>query len=192
MTPFISAEMTKPYRFLVGLGEDMIGYLMPPGGFVGGEGTVASQPWASYEETNRNGGHDRFGYGHSDDTESVGPYAGLSVTTALQQMLQADGHGSRLLPGLFIDAAGHLSNSPFASEGFSGAAGVEVLPAGAKAPRKILIGSQASQWATFDALPDPGTAGTSLPYSVRTRGVILSTGQPQLIDVFAGERALAH
>ncbi|MCW3067542.1 MAG: hypothetical protein JWL67_167 [Solirubrobacterales bacterium] len=192
MTPFISAEMTKPYRFLVGLGEDMIGYLMPPGGFVGGEGTVAAQPWASYEETNKNGGHDRFGYGHSDDTESVGPYAGLSVTTALQQMLQADGHGSRVFPGLFIDAAGHLSNSPFASEGFSGATGVEVLPAGAKAPRKILIGSQASQWATFDALPDPGTAGTSLPYSVRTRGVILSTGQPQLIDVFAGERALAH
>jgi hypothetical protein len=186
MTPFISAEMTKPYRFLVGLGEDMIGYMMPPGGFVGGEGTVASEPWASYEETNKNGGHDRFGYGHSDDTESVGPYAGLSVTTALQQLLQADGRGSRVLPGMFLDAGGHLSDSPFASEGFTGAVGVEVLPAGAKAPRKLIIGSQASGWATFDALPDPGTSGTSLQYSVRTGGVILSTGQPLLIDVFAG------
>jgi hypothetical protein len=188
-TPFISAEMTKPYRFLVGLGEDMIGYMMPPGGFVGGEGTVASEPWASYEETNKNGGHDRFGYGHSDDTESVGPYAGLSVTTALQQLLQADGRGSRVLPGMFLDAAGHLSDSPFAGEGFTGAVGVEVLPAGAKAPRKLLLGNQASSWATFDALPDPGTAGTSLGYSVRTGGVILSTGQPLLIDVFAGAQA---
>jgi hypothetical protein len=192
MTPFVSAKMTKPYRFLVGLGEDMIGYMMPPGGFVGGEGTVTSEPWASYEETNNNGGHDRFGYGHSDDTESVGPYAGLSVTTALQQLLQADGRGSSVLPGMFLDAAGHLSDSPFASEGFTGAVGVEVLPTGAKAPRRLLIGSQASGWATFDALPDPGTAGTSLQYSVRTSGVILSTGRPQLIDVFAGAQALAH
>jgi hypothetical protein len=190
MTPFISAEMTRPYRFLVGLGEDMIGYMMPPGGFVGGQGTVNSEPWASYEATNKNGGHDRFGYGHSDDTESVGPYAGLSVTTALQQLLQADGRGSRVLPGMFVDAGGHLSDSPFAGEGFTGAVGVEVLPAGAKTPRKQLIGSQASGWATFDALPDTGTAGTSLRYSVRTAGVILSTGQPLLIDVFAGAQAL--
>jgi hypothetical protein len=91
---------------------------------------------------------------------------------------------------MFFDAAGHLSDSPLAGEGFTGAVGVEVLPAGAKAPRKQLIGSQASGWATFDALPDPGTAGTSLRYSVRTAGVILSTGQPLLIDVFAGAQAL--
>ena len=39
-----------------------------------------------------------------------------------------------------------------------------------------------SGWATCDALPDPGTAGTSLAYSVRSGGVILSTGRPLLID----------
>jgi hypothetical protein len=190
MTPWVSADMTKPYRFLVGLGEDMIGYMFPPGNFVGSEGEVNNQPWMSYEDTNKNGGHDRFGHGHSDDAESLGPYAGLSVTDALQQLLVADGHPSHVLPGLYVDAAGHLSDSPFAGGSFTGAAGVEFLPAPGKPPRKLLIGSGASGWETFDALPDPGTAGTSLPYSVRTAGVLRTTGQPLLIDVFAGAKAL--
>jgi hypothetical protein len=188
MTPWTSAEMTKRYRFLVGLGEDMIGYMFPPGNFVGDEGEVNSQPWLAYESTNQNGGHDRFGHGHSDDAESVGPYAGLSVTETLKQLLAADGKGSRVLPGLYLDAAGHLSDSPFAGEGFGGAVGVEVL--GSKGVQKVMIGRQASGWATFDALPDTGTAGTSLPYSVRTAGVILSSGSPLLVDVFAGASAL--
>jgi hypothetical protein len=190
MTPWTSAEMTQPYRFLVGLGEDMIGYLFPPGNFVGSEGEVNQQPWLAYESTNQNGDHDRFGHGHADDAESVGPYAGLSVTSTLQQLLAGEGRGSRVEPGLYIDATGHLSDSPFAGEGFTGAVGVEVLPTGAKAPQKLLVGHQASGWATFDALPDPGTAGTSLHYSVRTGGVIPSTGPPLLIDVYGGTTAL--
>src|SRR4029077_6809356 len=35
MTPWISAKMTRKYRLLVGLGEDMIGYLLPPRNLVG-------------------------------------------------------------------------------------------------------------------------------------------------------------
>jgi hypothetical protein len=190
MTPWVSAEMTRPYRFLVGLGEDMAGYLFPPGNFVGSEGEVNQQPWLAYETSNKNGGHDRFGHGHSDDAESVGPYAGLSVTSALQRLLANDGRGSRVLPGLYMDASGHLSDSPFASGSFTGAIGVEVVPASGRAPQKLVIGSGATGWATSSALPDPGTAGTSLSYSVRTGGVLLSSGQPLLVDVFAGAKAL--
>jgi hypothetical protein len=170
----------------------MAGYLFPPGNFVGSEGEVNSQPWLAYESTAKNPGHDRFGHGHADDTESVGPYAGLSVTSALQRLLAADGRGSRVLPGLYLDGAGHLSDSPFASAGFGGAVGVEVLPANGGPARKLLVGSNASGWATFDAQPDPGTAGTALPYSVRTAGVLLGTGQPLLVDVFAGAKALGQ
>jgi hypothetical protein len=189
MTPWVSAKMTRPYRFLVGLGEDMIGYLMPPGNFVGSEGEVNQQPWVSYQASKKTG-HDRFGHGHSDDAESVGPYAGLSVTTGLQQLLASDGNGSGVVPGLYVDAAGHLSDSPFAGGVFTGAIGVEILPVGKKKPQRLLMGSQAQGWATFDALPDPGTAGTSFAYSVRTGGVIRTSGAPLLIDVFAGARAL--
>jgi hypothetical protein len=190
MTPWISAEMTRPYRFLVGLGEDMIGYLFPPGNFVGSEGEVDQQPWLGYEATGQNGGHDRFGHGHSDDAESVGPHAGLAVTAALQQLLASDGAGSKVEPGLYLDAAGRLSVSPFPGEGFTGAVGVEVVPAPGEPPQTLLLGRNLRGWATFDALPDAGTAGTSLAYSVSTGGVVLNSGQTLLVDVFAGAQAL--
>ena len=54
----------------------------------------------------------------------------------------------------------------------------------------LLLGRDASAWATFDALRDPGTAGTKLRYSVRTGGVILKSGTALLVDVFAGAQAL--
>ncbi len=188
MTPWTSAEMTEPYRFLVGLGEDMLGYMSPPGNFVGSQGEVLSEPWAGYELAGKNGGHDRFGHGHADDAESAGPYLGLEVTEGLQHLLAADGRGLTAEPGLYIDAAGHTSDSPFAGEGFTGAVGVETLAPG-KEPRVLLIGGKARGWATWDGLPDPGTAGTGLPYSVRTGGVMIGH-KPLLIDVFAGAEAL--
>jgi hypothetical protein len=192
ITPWTSAEMTRPYRFLVGLGEDMAGYMFPPGNFVGSEGESNKQPWMSYEDTTSHPGHDRFGYGHADDAESAGPYLGLAVTDALQQLLAADGHGSKVLPGLYVDASGQLSDSPFASGSFTGAVGVEVLRPRARKPSKLMIGRQASGWATFEGQPDPGTAGTELSFSVRTAGVIRTHGRPLLIDVYEGARDLGQ
>jgi hypothetical protein len=112
------------------------------------------------------------------------------VTSTLQELLASTGTGSQVLPGLYVDAAGHLADSPFAAGAFTGAVGVEVVRLGEGSPRTVLMGRDASAWATFDALRDTGTAGTSLPYSVRTGGVILNSGQPLLVDVFAGARAL--
>jgi hypothetical protein len=194
ITPWITAEMTQPYRFLVGLGEDMIGYIMPPGDFVGGLEEDNKEPWLGYQKAHEHGtppegtGHDRFGHGHSDDTESVGPYASIDVTEALRQLLASDGHASKVVPGLYVDAAGHLSDSPFANGAFAGAVGVETTLVRHKKHVEYMVGRNATGWATFDALRDPGTAGTSLPYSVRTGGVIVH-GKPLLIDVFAGARA---
>ena len=69
------------------------------------------------------------------------------------------------------------------------AVGVEaVQPNGGVA--RLLVVQQETGWVTFDAMPDPGTTGASLPYSVRTAGVMLNTGQPLLIDVFAGAARL--
>jgi hypothetical protein len=186
MTPWVSAQMTQPYRFLVGLGEDMIGYMFPPGNFVGSEGQVAKEPWVAYQKAKKTG-HDRFGHGHADDAESVGPYAGLAVTEGLAGLLAGDGRASKVLPGLYIDAGGHLSVSPFASGAFTGAVGVQILRHGRA--RKLLIGHGAGGWATFDAQRDSGTAGTPLAYSVRTGGVFLASGKPLLVDVYAGARA---
>jgi hypothetical protein len=182
MTPWTSASMSGSYRFMAGLGEDMIGYLFPPGNFVGAQGESAQPPWLAYETVK--GDHDRFGHGHPDDSESVGPHAGLAVTEALQRLL-VPGPGQDVRPGLFIDSAGHLSDSPFAAAGlgFGGAIGVEVvLPGGSRA---VYLAGPGSGWATYDATHDTGTAGTNLPYSVATAGVFVN-GAPVLIDVFAG------
>jgi len=113
------------------------------------------------------------------------------MANALQALLASDGRSSKVVPGLYIDAAGHLSDSPFAGSGFTGAVGAKTAPSG-KRSQTLLIGQNAKGWATFDARPDPGTAGTGLSYSVRTGGIIRNTGRPLLIDVFAGARALPH
>ncbi|MHB1710767.1 MAG: hypothetical protein ACYCV7_05110 [Acidimicrobiales bacterium] len=189
MTPWITADMTQPYKFMAGLGEDMIGYLMPPADFVGTAGEVNENPWLTYENTNQTG-QDRFGYGHSDDAESIGPHAGLAVTQALARLLAADGHGLPVLPGLYVDSSGRLSDTPFAGSGFSGAVGVEVvLPTGKTAVYGVGPGT-GTRWANFDGMPDAGTPGTSLPYSVSTAGVILPSGKPLLVDVYAGAARL--
>ena len=67
--------------------------------------------------------------------------------------------------GLFVDAHGNLSDSPFlgSSPEFGGAVGVQVVS---------------------------GPAGSALPYSVSTAGVILNGGKVVLIDVFGGAQAL--
>ena len=59
-----------------------------------------------------------------------------------------------------------------------------------KYERELLIGHQARGWATLDGVPDPGTPGTSLPYSVSTRGVMLKRHRLLLINVFEGAKAL--
>lgn len=187
MTPWITARMTQPYKFLAGLGEDMLGYLFPPGNFVGSPGETTEQPWAGYEMTTTNGrnGNDRFGQPHVDDTESVGPHAGLEVTTALAELLARDGPGAQVLPGSYVDAQGRTSDSPFAGPSFSGAVGVEVREPSGRL-RAYRVGCNARGWVTFDGTLDPGTAGTTLPYSVSTAGVLLPDGRPLLVDVFLG------
>lgn len=200
-TPNISDQMTGHYKFFAGLGDDMLGYLFPPGNFVGSTGETVEAPWAAYEEFD--GGNDRFGYGHADDAESVGPHAGLAITDALQDLLKQDkGTATPILPGMFIDAEGHLCDSPFPAvpsgvlkswitcpSDFTGAIGVEVVePSGAKKILKLRHGG-VSGWATYDGTVDPGTAGTAYKYSVSTRGVIIH-GRPLLIDVFSGAKDL--
>ena len=61
--------MHTPYRFIDGLAEDMVGYIFPCGNGVGVPGEYpVSNPSADSA--------DRFGCGHSDDSESASSDAG--------------------------------------------------------------------------------------------------------------------
>jgi hypothetical protein len=85
MTPDLFAYMHTPYRFVDGLGEDMLGYIFPEGNAVGIPG---QHPLANQLGTTDT---DRFGCGHSDDSESTGSQTGEIVGDALVQLLEANG-----------------------------------------------------------------------------------------------------
>ena len=190
MSPWITSRMTAPYHFMAGLGQDMIGYLFPSGNFVGDQGETDQNPWETYHAFTDPGATDRFGRHHSDDAESLGPHAGLAVTRAIDALLAGTAQPAHSVsPGLFVDAAGRVSDSPFAGDGFGGAVGVELAGAGGST-RTLLYKKDFSSYATFESLRDPGTAGTALPYSVSTAGVVLPSGTVTLIDVFRGAQAL--
>ena len=49
---------------------------------------VEASPWEPYHAFVDSGANDRFGHHHSDDSESLGPHAGLAVTRALDALLK--------------------------------------------------------------------------------------------------------
>jgi hypothetical protein len=137
ITPWAAARMSAPHRFFMGLGEDMIGYIMPPGNFVGDStcqnGVCVAQatddPWRSWEMTPGHSGTDRFGEHHSDDSESVGPNVATVVGAALDKLTSAERDPSaQQLNGRYIDSSGDLDRVPL-----NHPVGVWVLPPGASA-----------------------------------------------------------
>jgi hypothetical protein len=80
----------------------MIGYIFPRGNGVG----VPGEPGAT-------DGTDRFGCGHSDDSESTGSGAGDVVGNALVKVLDAhDGAPEDIEPGRYVMPGGALSRDP--------------------------------------------------------------------------------
>lgn len=85
MTPDLFAYMHAPYRFFDGLAEDMIGYIFPEGNAVGipGQHPINND----FGTTDK----DRFGCGHSDDSESTGSKTGEIIGKALITLLDRNG-----------------------------------------------------------------------------------------------------
>jgi hypothetical protein len=98
--------MHSPWRFVDGLDNDMIGYIFPRGNDAGVPGQhVAKNPTAS--------GTDRFGCGHSDDSESVNDRAGDLIGTALVGVLSAHAAAPEsIVQGRFVLPDGKLSRNP--------------------------------------------------------------------------------
>src|SRR6202035_555612 len=66
LPPWLIPHMNTPFRFIDGLAEDMVGYIFPAGNAVG----IPSASNPSPSDT------DRFGCGHSDDSEATSAQAG--------------------------------------------------------------------------------------------------------------------
>jgi hypothetical protein len=106
MPPWPLPYMQTPWRFFDGLDNDMIGYIFPEGNDAGVPGQhVAKNPTAS--------GTDRFGCGHSDDSESVNDKAANIVGTALVGILRQHASGPEaIVQGRYVLPDGKLSRNP--------------------------------------------------------------------------------
>jgi hypothetical protein len=98
--------MHTPWRFFDGLDNDMIGYIFPRGNDAGVPGQhVAKNPTAS--------GTDRFGCGHSDDSEAVNDKAADIIGNALVGILAQHASSSEaVVQGRYVLPDGKLSRNP--------------------------------------------------------------------------------
>src|SRR5207244_474036 len=98
-------HMHAPYRFFDGLGEDMIGYIFPRGNGVGVPGEDPNNP--SADST------DRFGCGHSDDSEAASSQAADLLAAPLIELLDSRGQQpEQTVTGRYLLPDGSLSRDP--------------------------------------------------------------------------------
>jgi hypothetical protein len=103
LPPWPLPHMRAPFRFIDGLGEDMLGYIFPAGNAVG-------IPSASNLDPS---GTDRFGCGHSDDSESTSAQAGNIIGAALVRVLgRHNGRPETVARGRYILPSGRRSRDP--------------------------------------------------------------------------------
>ena len=96
-------SMHARFRFFDGLAEDMLGYIFPAGNAVG----IPSASNLNPSDT------DRFGCGHSDDSESTGAQTGNIIGAALVKLLDGyAGAPERVVEGRYALPNGTLSRDP--------------------------------------------------------------------------------
>jgi hypothetical protein len=98
-----------PFRFQVGLADDLIGYLIPPWGFASGVPGLFSTD-SCYDDMN--------GHGHKLESESVGPTAAGVLANSLASSLdQLPDPAGRIGNGRYVLADGTLSRWPTGAVG---------------------------------------------------------------------------
>ncbi len=102
LPPWLIPHMHTPYRFVDGLAEDMIGYIFPRGNAVGIPSSSNPNP----------SGTDRFGCGHSDDSESASSQSADIIGDALVRLLDQHGAPERIASGRYVLPGGSLSRDP--------------------------------------------------------------------------------
>jgi hypothetical protein len=103
LPPWLLPYMHARFRFIDGLGEDMLGYIFPAGNAVG-------IPMASNVSPSS---VDRFGCQHSDDSESTSAQAANIIGDALARLLEHhSGPPERIVRGRYILPSGQRSRDP--------------------------------------------------------------------------------
>ena len=102
LPPWLIPRMQAPFRFLDGLGEDMLGYIFPRGNAVGIPTAANLDP----------SDKDRFGCGHSDDSEAASADTADIAGRALVRVLDTHGRAETIVHGRYVLPGGVLSRDP--------------------------------------------------------------------------------
>ncbi len=103
LPPWLLPHMTAPFRFIDGLAEDMLGYVFPAADAVGIPTLTNFNPSST----------DRFGCGHSDDSEAASAQSANIIGGALLALLDAHGGGGAdIVTGRYVLPDGALSRDP--------------------------------------------------------------------------------
>jgi hypothetical protein len=168
-------HMHSPYRFMDGLGEDMIGYIFPQGNGVGVPGEYpTTNPSAS--------GTDPFGCGHSDDSESASSTAADSLANALVPLMDKTfgGTAEDVVQGRYVLPDGKLSRDPLGGPEIKCTSDTTFAPDGPALAVWRSDGTvlQPAHWMSLS-----GRAQTAADRN--TRGWIDGAGTRHWLDVFA-------
>ena len=170
LAPWLIPHMNTPFRFIDGLAEDMVGYIFPAGNSVGIPSASNPNPSST----------DRFGCGHSDDSEATSAQAGSIIGGALVKLLDAhNGPGERIARGRYVLPGGKLSRDPLGGPEIKCNLDTQFHPAG-PATAVELAGGQVIHprvWMSLSGLPQKRPDRD-------TRGFFSSTGQRVWLDVF--------
>jgi hypothetical protein len=172
LPPWPLPHMHAPYRFQNGLGEDMIGYIFPRGNGVGVPGEDPSNPTGE--------GPDRFGCGHSDDSEAASSQAGDIIGQRLVELLDSRASApERIVRGRYVLPDGSLSRDPLGHPVIKCDVDRTYQPSGPAiavfAPDLGVVSP--SEWMSLDGRPQAAP-------DRNTRGFFDSAGRRVWLDVF--------
>jgi hypothetical protein len=103
LPPWLIPHMHASFRFIDGLAEDMVGYIFPTGNAVG----IPTASNLNPSDT------DRFGCGHSDDSEAASAQSGNIIGKALVHVLDVHGgQAEQVVLGRYVLPGGQLSRDP--------------------------------------------------------------------------------
>jgi hypothetical protein len=184
--PWVMPRLSQPFRFIIGLGDDMIGYIFPKTNAVAVPRTLDNISDV-----------DRFGCSHPDDGEAAAREAGDLVVAALVSLLPENDSNDSVHTGRYLWRDGTLHRSPLGDGGQAcqgpghaflaapggAATGVWILPSGITqfAPHigeRITVEPQ-GPWRWMDLLGRPQERA-----STQTRGVVDRAGRRIWLDVF--------
>jgi hypothetical protein len=193
MSPWVTPHASKPYRFIEGLGEDMLGYLFS-------QNNATAVPEAEPQRGAYFPGDDRFGCSHDDDGEATSGNAGTIVAQHLIDLLERVGHdpNQTMAVGRYVLSDGTLSRNPigvgplrcdpgadvFTPDRGGGAVAVRIWnPDGSS--QTIVPGGFIDSGGRPQTHPDMSTRGIWVPGAGET-SFVEGVSQRKWLDVFPG------